>query len=107
MKPDQYVQRAAMQQLELLEGEKTIAMLKECLSNIAATAEGTTEHELHVVEVALKQVVESNETVRENVKAFATEQLKVIQKQRAELRREKESEKEPTSGRKNSGSPPR
>ena len=107
MKPDQYVRRAAMQQLELLEGEKTIAMLKECLSNIAATAEGTTEHELHVVEVALKQVVESNETVRENVKAFATEQLKVIQKQRAELRREKESEKEPTSGREDSGSPPR
>jgi len=60
-----------------------------------------------VVEVALKQVVESNETVRENVKAFATEQLKVIQKQRAELRREKESEKEPTSGREDSGSPPR
>ena len=100
-----HVQRAALQQLALLKGDETIAKLEETLDNIAATEEGTTEHELQMAEVALKQVIESDLTTnnRENVKAFVAEQLSVIQKQRAELRREKE----PKSDSEDSGSPQR
>jgi len=38
-----HVQRAALQQLELLKGDEMVAKLEETLDNIAATEEGTTE----------------------------------------------------------------
>ena len=104
-----HVQRAALQQLELLKGDEMVAKLEETLDNIAAAEEGTTEYELQLAEVALKQVVEkyggaADETpVNEKVKAYATEQLNAIKKQRSELRRGKE----PKSDSEDSGSPQR
>ena len=104
-----HVQRAALQQLELLKGDEMVAKLEATLDNIAATEEGTTEYELQLAEVALKQVVvkysgAADETPgNEKVKAFATEQLNAIKKQRAELR----TGKEPKSDNEDSGSPQR
>ena len=108
---DQHVQQAAMQQLEILRGEKkaeeAIAVMQKVLNRIAATEEGTTESELDRAEVLIKEMAGSkgggsdyqkNNTRRQKVIEFATEQLIEIQKQRAELRRGKESEKEPTGG---------
>ena len=108
---DQHVQQAAMQQLEILRGEKkaeeAIAVMQKVLNRIAATEEGTTESELDRAEVLIKEMAGSkgggsdyqkNNTRRQKVIEFATEQLIEIQKQRAELRRGQESEKEPTGG---------
>ena len=100
-----------MQQLEILRGEKkaeeAIAVMQKVLNRIAATEEGTTESELDRAEVLITEMAGSkgggsdyqkNNTRRQKVIEFATEQLIEIQKQRAELRRGKESEKEPTGG---------
>ena len=109
---DRHVQRAAMQQLGLLQADEKIAMLEEVLDSIAATEEGTAEFKLDKAEILLKQIFEEggggpgseiSTACRDKVRAFATERLKVIQKQRAELRREKE----PESNSEDSGSPPR
>jgi len=106
---DPHVRQAATQQLELLAGEEMIEKLKGTLADIAATEEGITERELKMSEVALKKIVvgygdAADENIsNEKIKAFASEQLDAIKKQRKELRHERE----PKSKNESSESPQR
>ena len=79
------------------------------MADIAATEEGITERELKMSEVALKKIVvgygdAADENIsNEKIKAFASEQLDAIKKQRKELRHEQE----PKSKNESSESPQR